>query len=272
MFAVGMLTLPLRLCALDAAETPELGDNAAQRKDEQNRNLQSAAGVFVDSLSRREFQQASANFDETMKRGLPPQKLEQVWENLITEVGLLKEQGDVRIQQAGEYRVVDISCAFEHGARVVRVSFNREGQIAGVFFLPPHGGGANKVNPALIASYIIALFVEITAPFLLAVFLWRRMRGRWRFWLVGLLVFLLFQVVTRIPLVLALQSYSPLQKLLQPRSTRLLEGHGVRVSQYLELMGQLWPESDRGDSSRPSALRGVPSNVSRIARITSTLR
>jgi uncharacterized membrane protein YhfC len=62
------------------------------------------------------------------------------------------------------------------------------------------------INPWLITSLSVAVAVDIGAPLALALFLARRLGCRWRWWLVGLLVFLLFQGVTRIPAMLYLQT------------------------------------------------------------------
>jgi uncharacterized membrane protein YhfC len=72
-----------------------------------------------------------------------------------------------------------------------------------------------SINPLLVTSYIVAFLVEVLAPLALAVFLARRFRAGWRFWFLGVLVFLVFQVLTRIPAVLVLQSLSPVREALK---------------------------------------------------------
>ncbi len=62
------------------------------------------------------------------------------------------------------------------------------------------------LNMLLASSYGIAVLVDVSAPILLALFLARRYGARWRFWFYGVLVFLVFQVVTRIPVMLYIQS------------------------------------------------------------------
>jgi hypothetical protein len=55
------------------------------------------------------------------------------------------------------------------------------------------------VNPLLVTSFTAAALVAILAPLLLGVFLARRYGVRWRYWLYGLLVFLVSQGITVIP-------------------------------------------------------------------------
>jgi uncharacterized membrane protein YhfC len=71
------------------------------------------------------------------------------------------------------------------------------------------------VNPPLVMSFAVAALVDILAPLLLAVFLARRYGGRWRYWLYGLLVFLLSQGVTRVPAMLYFQTRPAVQAALE---------------------------------------------------------
>ncbi len=71
------------------------------------------------------------------------------------------------------------------------------------------------LNPWLIAGYAVTVLVELLAPFVLALFLARRFRASWRFWLLGVLVFLVSQVLTRIPAVLFFQSLPAVRQVLQ---------------------------------------------------------
>jgi len=73
----------------------------------------------------------------------------------------------------------------------------------------------HQLNPWLIISFSAAAIINCVVPVGLAVFVARRYRGRWRWWGLGLLVFLLFQVLTRIPAMLALQSLPAVRQALQ---------------------------------------------------------
>jgi uncharacterized membrane protein YhfC len=63
-----------------------------------------------------------------------------------------------------------------------------------------------QLNPVLVASLAVAALVDLLAPVVLAIFLARRYRCRWRYWLYGLLVFLLSQGITRVPAMLYFQT------------------------------------------------------------------
>jgi len=62
------------------------------------------------------------------------------------------------------------------------------------------------INPLLIVSFALSGLASILAPFALGVFFARRYHGRWRYWFLGALVFLLSQGVTRIPAMIYLQT------------------------------------------------------------------
>lgn len=57
------------------------------------------------------------------------------------------------------------------------------------------------MNNALIATFTVAIVFDILFPLLLAFLIWRRYRVGWRFFLYGALVFLVTQMLIRIPLV-----------------------------------------------------------------------
>jgi uncharacterized membrane protein YhfC len=71
------------------------------------------------------------------------------------------------------------------------------------------------LNLLLVASFAVAVLVDILAPLVLAVFLARRFDARWRYWWYGVLVFLLFQGVTRIPVMIFVQTRPAVVQALQ---------------------------------------------------------
>lgn len=57
------------------------------------------------------------------------------------------------------------------------------------------------MNNALIATFTVAILFDILFPLVVAFLIWRRYRVSWRFFLYGALVFLVTQILVRIPLV-----------------------------------------------------------------------
>jgi uncharacterized membrane protein YhfC len=72
-----------------------------------------------------------------------------------------------------------------------------------------------RPNVLLVTSYATASLIDLGAPLVLAVFIARRWQGRWRYWAVGVLVFLLSQALTRVPLMVWLQSRPPVHEALK---------------------------------------------------------
>lgn len=90
-----------------------------------------AASRLVDSLANQRFADAAKHFDPTMQSALPPQKLAQVWQSVIAQVGVFRRQTAVRTEQLPPYEIVFVTCEFEKASLDTKVVFNNAGQIAG---------------------------------------------------------------------------------------------------------------------------------------------
>lgn len=98
--------------------------------------LETKARRLVSRMVAGEFEMACEPFDATMHRVLPADKLEAVWNGLVSQFGQLQEAEETRIEKVGQYTAVLVACRFERGELIGRVVFNREGEIAGLFFVP----------------------------------------------------------------------------------------------------------------------------------------
>lgn len=79
-----------------------------------------------------------AQFDDTMRAQLPPERLAQTWPQLLGMAGAYESCGEPAARPFGErYTVVDIPLEFESGPMTGRVVFDRQGRIAGLFVLNP---------------------------------------------------------------------------------------------------------------------------------------
>ena len=99
-------------------------------------DAKSKATTFIDQLAKRDFANAIKSFDEKMKAALPADKLESTWDVVLLQAGAFKRLGNIRTMPAGDYDVVEVTCEFQKATVDVRVTFDKAGQIAGVFFLP----------------------------------------------------------------------------------------------------------------------------------------
>jgi hypothetical protein len=78
-----------------------------------------------------------AQFDDTMRAQLPPERLAQTWPQLAGLVGAYESCGDPIVRPVGDYTAVDIPMEFEGGPMKGRVVFDQTGRISGLFVLNP---------------------------------------------------------------------------------------------------------------------------------------
>ncbi len=93
------------------------------------------AETFVDQLSRGEFEQAAEPFDATMRGAAPPEKLGEIWRNLLGSTGPFQAREGVRHEIAGQYWLIFVGCRFENRTLDIKVVFDGASRIAGMFFL-----------------------------------------------------------------------------------------------------------------------------------------
>lgn len=111
--------------------------NSQQKTPLPMNDLISMAKSFVESLEKGDYEAAVENFDETMIKAAPPEKMKQVWETVISQAGKLKQQKGIRTESLPKYDVVYITCEFEKITLDIKVVFNKKKQIAGQFFTQP---------------------------------------------------------------------------------------------------------------------------------------
>lgn len=94
------------------------------------------AMVLFDDLARGRWAAVTATFGASIAEKLDDAKLAAAWAGVIGVVGRYERRGAPLVYQAGEYTVADIPLYFEAGERTGRVSYDRGGRVAGLFFLP----------------------------------------------------------------------------------------------------------------------------------------
>jgi len=98
--------------------------------------IETMAKDVVSLLVSGDYAKVVKNFDETMKKVLPADKLKAVWDSLIGQVGAFVEQGSVRKEKVLAYDVVFVTCKFEKAVLDTKVVFDNKKRIAGLFFVP----------------------------------------------------------------------------------------------------------------------------------------
>lgn len=128
------------LCGLAAGlMVPAAADEASERAKK--------ATALVDALAKEDFAATVKDFDATMKKALPADKLETTWKAIVKQVGAFKKRGELRTAKEGKYDVVVVPCEFEKLTLDARVVFSAEGEVTGFFLRPAQGAFEFKPPP-----------------------------------------------------------------------------------------------------------------------------
>jgi len=120
-------------------------------------DLDTLAITFVNLLEEGKFEDAAELFNEQMAEALPPQELEAAWNDLTGRIGEFKEITEVKVTEEKGYRVVYATCDFAKTALDVKIVFDDDGKIAGLWFVPATEGLHPIYIAALIATATSAL-------------------------------------------------------------------------------------------------------------------
>jgi len=118
-FLFGLLLFPTQI----------LGDSFSEE-------LIAQAKEFVGLMVKGEFSKAVENFDSVMSKAMPNEKLKEVWQTVVKQAGPFKKQKGTRTETLPKFDIVYVTCQFEKGDLDVKVVFNREKQITGLWFAP----------------------------------------------------------------------------------------------------------------------------------------
>jgi hypothetical protein len=107
--------------------------------------LEAKARALVAALEKEDYAAAVKDFDDTMKKALPTEKLGEVWKGIVKQVGALRKTGKVQKEKVQKYDVVWVSCEFEKANLWTRAVFDEGQKVAGLSFRP--FGPAGEYRP-----------------------------------------------------------------------------------------------------------------------------
>jgi hypothetical protein len=87
-------------------------------------------------FEKEDFAGVAKDFDETMKKQLPPEKLKEVWNMINQQAGTYIKPSTMEDTIYQQYRIVYITCIFQNAKLKLKTIFNTECQVAGLFFVP----------------------------------------------------------------------------------------------------------------------------------------
>jgi dienelactone hydrolase len=100
-------------------------------------DFEALAKDVAQELAGRQFDKVEARFDATMASAMPLEKLRTAWEATAAQVGALKTVKSARSVEMQGYHVVTLACDFEKAPLNLRLAFDKDGKVAGLFLVPP---------------------------------------------------------------------------------------------------------------------------------------
>ncbi|MBN2497233.1 MAG: alpha/beta fold hydrolase [Deltaproteobacteria bacterium] len=111
---------------------------AAPREGPDEAGLTAKAAALVDDLVAARWEEATRDFDAAMQKALPPSMLAAAWEEAVAGLGEFGARIGTKLQRQAGYDVVFVGCRFAKLELDVKVVFDTERKVAGLFFLPRH--------------------------------------------------------------------------------------------------------------------------------------
>jgi hypothetical protein len=122
--------------ATQAHATSKVTAPAAAAAIAQSRDDRLALQMLED-IVHGNYAAATAHFDATMRRQLPPAALAKAWKSYQEEFGRYRSHQAPKDVAFGGFTVVKVPLRMERRPGEFRVSFHKDGTVAGLFFLKP---------------------------------------------------------------------------------------------------------------------------------------
>jgi hypothetical protein len=92
------------------------------------------ASALLADIAERRWDQVRAGFSQRMADALDASALAAAWAQVIGTAGEYQGMGEPVVHQAGDYTVVNVPLQFEAAELTGRVSYDRAGQVTGLYF------------------------------------------------------------------------------------------------------------------------------------------
>ncbi|MCB9857911.1 MAG: alpha/beta fold hydrolase [Phycisphaerales bacterium] len=122
--------LACSLVAVLSITAPTLAQNEADAKRIDD------ARKYVGWLREGSFDKCVAASDATMGSALPAEKLAEMWKSIETNFGAYDSEISASVSKIGQYQSVVLVSKFANSALDVRITFDADGKVAGLFFAP----------------------------------------------------------------------------------------------------------------------------------------
>jgi Dienelactone hydrolase and related enzymes len=101
-----------------------------------NEQLLNRARELVKNLSEGNYEEATRNFDQTIKKQATLALLKTVWEGILAQLGEFKGIKGFRFESQRPYDIVYVVCNFARQTMDLRIVFNQQAEISGFTFVP----------------------------------------------------------------------------------------------------------------------------------------
>lgn len=128
-----------------ALEPPASDSTAGPLSDS---TLEERAGMFVRLMAEAKYEDAVKMMDSKMAGVLPADKLREIWDALVAQVGPFQSIGGSRVTAESGYKVVYVTCGFKDATVDTKVVLDKAGKVAGLWFRPPRSSGGASGLPA----------------------------------------------------------------------------------------------------------------------------
>ena len=91
---------------------------------------------FVEMLAGGNYAGVFATFDGTMKGAMPEDKIAEAWQSLEQQVGPFQKIAEVSQKKEQGYDVAYVTCDFEKAKVNVKVVYNANKEVSGLWFVP----------------------------------------------------------------------------------------------------------------------------------------
>lgn|GEM_PF-2543110 len=102
-------------------------------------DLEALARNLAEKLKQGDFEAVHKSFNEVMAKALPVDRIKEVWAQVTSQVGDFKRITKTRLTEEAGYKVVYVTCEFAQTSLDLKLAFDKEGKVAGLFFRPPSG-------------------------------------------------------------------------------------------------------------------------------------
>jgi len=106
-----------------------------------------AIGV-LDQLDAGQFEEVAATFSPQMSAAMDANTLGQVWASIPQQLGALQSRGEPVASRQEGHEVVVVPLRYERAAANAILSFNADGQLAGLLIQPAQEPAADAQAPA----------------------------------------------------------------------------------------------------------------------------